>query len=48
LDKRISTGAQYVTPDSKIYCEKSQNVPVLAQEIGFVVKAISSYYQFTH
>jgi hypothetical protein len=35
LDKSISNGAQYVTPDTKIDSEKSQNVPVLAQEIGF-------------
>jgi hypothetical protein len=32
--KSISTGAQYVTPNSKIYCEKVKTAG-LAQEIGF-------------
>jgi hypothetical protein len=32
--KSICNGAQYVTPDSKIYCEKSKCAG-LAQEIGF-------------
>ncbi len=32
--KSISNGAQYVTPDSKIYCEKSKGAN-LAQEMDF-------------
>jgi hypothetical protein len=32
--RNISTVAQYVTPDSKIYCEKLKCAG-LAQEIGF-------------
>jgi hypothetical protein len=39
LGKSISTGAQYVTPDSKIYCEKGSG---LAQEIGFSAPNSSS------
>jgi hypothetical protein len=34
LQQSISSSAQYVTPDSKIYCEKSKCAG-LAQEIGF-------------
>jgi hypothetical protein len=39
LGKSISTGAQYVTPDSKIYCEKGAG---LAQKIGFPAPNSSS------
>ncbi len=36
LGKSISTGAQYVTPDSKIQCGKSQNVPVQLRKLVFL------------
>jgi hypothetical protein len=33
--KTISTGAQYVTPDNKIYCEKVKMCRFIVQEIDF-------------
>jgi hypothetical protein len=39
--KSISNGAQYVTPDSTIYCEKSKCAG-LAQEIGFLTSNLCS------
>ncbi len=36
--KSISSGAAYVTPDSKIYREKSQNVLVYLRKLVFLHK----------